>query len=71
MELLEGMKFKHIACVDFKNKSTGGNRGSVSISADTDFICDKYEPIPISKKQQSLSGKQIKNMMKQAKKGRL
>jgi hypothetical protein len=58
-------------CQEFKEKSTGGSSGTVSIGAETTYLCDRYEPIPIHKKEKSLSGKQIKNILKAAKKGRL
>lgn len=58
-------------CIEFKSKSSGGGAGSVSIGADTTFICSKYAPFSPNKKEKPLSGKQIKNMMKLAQRGRL
>ncbi|OGJ90878.1 MAG: hypothetical protein A2268_09550 [Candidatus Raymondbacteria bacterium RifOxyA12_full_50_37] len=63
-------KKKH-KCLEFKAKSTGGSAGAVSISSDMSFICDRYEPVPISKKEKSLSSQEVKSIMKAAKKGRL
>jgi len=58
-------------CLEFKSKSSSGSAGAVSIGADTVFICAKYEPFLQSKENKGVSQKQISNMLKLAKKGRL
>ena len=58
-------------CIEFKSKASGGGAGSVSIGADTTFICTKYVPFVPSKHEKPLTGDQIKKMMKRAQLGRL
>ena len=58
-------------CTEFKSKSSGGASGVVSIGPDTTFLCDKYQPFQISAKEKPLTKKQVNNIMKAARKGRL
>jgi hypothetical protein len=58
-------------CNDFRKMRTGGLGGSVSIGDDSMFICDKWQPFDVTKKEKPLSQKQVKNMLKSAMKGRL
>jgi len=63
-------KKKH-KCIEFKQKSTGGSNGVVSIDTSTNFLCNNYSPMPPPKHDKGLSGKQVKSIMKAAMKGRL
>ncbi|MFH0919989.1 MAG: hypothetical protein V1913_06465 [Fibrobacterota bacterium] len=58
-------------CLEFKQKSTGGSSGTVSIDTSTVFLCDRYAALPPLKHEKSLSGPQVKSIMKAALKGRL
>lgn len=62
---------KKTKCAEFKKKSTGGSSGAVSIGDETNFLCDRFEPIPINKKDKKVTKKQVNNMLKAALKGRL
>ncbi|MBL8027043.1 MAG: hypothetical protein JNL74_11565 [Fibrobacteres bacterium] len=61
---------KKLKCLEFKRKSSGGTDGAISIDTNTTFICDKYDPIP-DKDVKVMSGKDVKNAMKAAMRGRL
>jgi hypothetical protein len=54
-------------CSEFKARRSGGAKGVVSFGGDESFLCDKYVPAPTREK--SLSDKQIKSLLKNAKKG--
>jgi len=58
-------------CLEFKSKTTGGEAGAVSIDASVQFLCDKFDPMPIQKKNQQLSQNAINGLLKRAKTGRL
>jgi hypothetical protein len=58
-------------CIEFKQKSTGGSSGVISIDTSTSFLCASYDPMPPPKQDKGLSGKQVKSIMKAALKGRL
>jgi hypothetical protein len=62
---------KKTRCLEFKNKTTGGSAGAVSIDASIKFLCDKFDPMPIQKKDQRLSSSAISGLLKRAKSGRL
>ncbi|KMQ52002.1 hypothetical protein CHISP_0991 [Chitinispirillum alkaliphilum] len=54
-------------CSEFKAKSTGRSSGVVSFGGEQNFICDRYAPAQTEKK--SFTNKQIKSLLKNAKKG--
>jgi hypothetical protein len=54
-------------CVEFRTKSSGGSAGAVSFGGDEKFICSRYTPAPAENK--LMSDKQIKSLLKNAKKG--
>ncbi|MFP4522859.1 MAG: hypothetical protein ACLFQK_12005 [Fibrobacterota bacterium] len=56
-------------CQEFRMKTTGGSRGSVSIGSETIYFCEKYLPEPPKQKEMSENAK--KNLLKSALKGRL
>ena len=62
---------KKVRCVEFKNMTTGGLAGAVSIDASVKFICDRFDVMPIQKKNMHLSSNQVSNLLKRAKTGKL
>lgn len=56
-------------CADFRRKRTGGLSGAVSFDGSEKFICDEYVPAPPSKK--IMSNRQIKSLLKNARKGHI
>ena len=61
---------KKMKCLEFKRKSSGGSEGAISIDSNTQFICDKYDPIP-DKDLKTMTKNEVKNTMKAALRGRL
>jgi hypothetical protein len=49
-------------CPEFRAKRSGGSTGAVSFGGDEKFLCDRYLPSLADSK--SMSGKQIKALMK-------
>ena len=54
-------------CPEFRSKQTGGTTGVVSFGGDEKFICSRYTPAVVENR--SLSNKQIKSLLKNAKRG--
>jgi hypothetical protein len=54
-------------CPQFRAKRTGGTLGVVSFGGDQKFICDRYTPNPSPT--QAMSNKQVKSLLKIAKRG--
>jgi len=54
-------------CREFAAKRSGGASGVVSFGGGERMICDKY--LPAEKAQKAMSGKQIKSLLKNVKKG--
>ena len=54
-------------CPQFRAKRTGGTSGVVSFGGDQKFICDRYMPNPSPT--QAMSDKQVKSLLKIAKRG--
>jgi hypothetical protein len=54
-------------CPEFRAKQTGGTSGVVSFGGDEKFICNRYEPATVESR--SMSSKQIKSLLKNAKRG--
>jgi hypothetical protein len=54
-------------CPEFRAKQTGGTKGVVSFGGDEKFICSRYMPAEIQSR--SMSNKQIKSLLKNAKRG--
>jgi cell division septum initiation protein DivIVA len=54
-------------CPQFRSKRTGGTAGVVSFGGDQKFICNRYMPNPAPS--QSMSAKQVKSLLKNAKRG--
>lgn len=54
-------------CVTFDKLRTGGSTGAVSFGGDEKFICDRYELLKSDRG--GMNDKQIKSMLKNAKKG--
>jgi hypothetical protein len=54
-------------CPEFRAKRSGGTSGAVSFGGDEKFICLRYIPAPVENR--SMSQKQIKSLLKQAKRG--
>lgn len=55
-------------CAEFNTKRSGGSQGAVSFGGDEQFICKRYIPAPAQSK--TMSDRQIKSLLKNAKKGR-
>jgi hypothetical protein len=62
---------KKMRCMEFKTITTGGTAGAVSIDASVKFLCEKYDALPIQKKNLALSSGQVSNLLKRAKTGKL
>jgi hypothetical protein len=54
-------------CPQFRAKRTGGTTGVVSFGGETKFICDRFVPAPAQS--QTMSDKQVKSLLKLAKRG--
>jgi hypothetical protein len=54
-------------CPEFRSKQTGGTTGVVSFGGDEKFICSRYMPAEVESR--SMSTKQIKSLLKNAKRG--
>jgi hypothetical protein len=54
-------------CPQFRAKRTGGTTGVVSFGGETKFICDRFVPAPAQA--QTMSDKQVKSLLKLAKRG--
>jgi hypothetical protein len=54
-------------CPEFRAKQTGGTSGVVSFGGDEKFICTRYTPAEMVSR--SMSSKQIKSLLKNAKRG--
>ncbi|MDG5813476.1 hypothetical protein QA601_00140 [Chitinispirillales bacterium ANBcel5] len=54
-------------CTEFKAKRSGRASGVVSFGGDQKFICKRY--IPASNEPKTMNNKQIKSLLKNAKKG--
>jgi hypothetical protein len=54
-------------CPQFRAKRTGGTSGVVSFGGDQKFICDRHMPAPSTT--QAMSDKQVKSLLKIAKRG--
>ncbi len=54
-------------CPQFKAKRTGGTSGVVSFGGDQKFICGRYQPNPSPA--QMMSNRQVKSLLKNAKRG--
>jgi hypothetical protein len=54
-------------CPEFRNKKTGGSTGVVSFGGGESFVCSRYTPAVMESR--SMSGKQIKSLLKNAKRG--
>lgn len=54
-------------CSTFRGKRSGGASGVVSFGGEQSFICEKYNPAPAQER--NMSGKQIKSLLKNIKKG--
>jgi hypothetical protein len=54
-------------CPEFRSKQTGGTSGVVSFGGDEKFICRRYSPAEMESR--SMSSKQIKSLLKNAKRG--
>jgi hypothetical protein len=54
-------------CPEFRSKQTGGTSGVVSFGGDEKFICNRYTPAEVENR--SMSSKQIKSLLKNAKRG--
>jgi hypothetical protein len=52
-------------CSEFRTKKTGGTAGVVSFGGDEKFICDRYAPV--GPENRTMSDKQIKSLLKNAK----
>jgi hypothetical protein len=55
------------SCNQFRAKRTGGTAGVVSFGGDQKFICSRYMPNPSPAK--TMSDKQVKSLLKIAKRG--
>ena len=62
---------KKSRCVEFKNLTTGGSAGAVSIDASVKFVCDRFDAMPIQKKNLRMTTGAISNLLKRAKTGKL
>lgn len=54
-------------CSTFRGKRSGGAAGVVSFGGEQSFVCDRFIPAPAQEK--NMSTKQIKSLLKNAKKG--
>ena len=54
-------------CPEFRSKKTGGSTGVVSFGGGESFVCGRFTPAVIESR--SMSGKQIKSLLKNAKRG--
>jgi hypothetical protein len=54
-------------CADFRARTHGGAQGAVSFGGNDALICDRFVPAPPEKK--NMSNKQIKSLLKNAKRG--
>jgi hypothetical protein len=52
------------SCSEFRAKRTGGSSGVVSFGGSQSFVCDKF--VPASSSSKSMSDKQIKSLLKNA-----
>jgi hypothetical protein len=64
---------KKSRCDTFRGWRTGGGSGVVSFGGESNksWLCESYEPMAERKKEQSLSPQQVKNLYKNALKGRI
>jgi hypothetical protein len=54
-------------CTEFRAKRSGGSAGAVSFGGDETFICSRYTPAPAESR--GMSSKEIKKLLKNAKRG--
>ncbi|MFP4415843.1 MAG: hypothetical protein ACLFSB_01075 [Chitinispirillaceae bacterium] len=54
-------------CPEYRKKRTGGIEGVVSYGGNETFICDRFQPEPSDHK--SMNKRQIKSLLKNAKRG--
>ena len=54
-------------CPEFRSKKSGGSAGVVSFGGGESFLCGRYAPAAVESR--SMSDKQIKSLLKNAKRG--
>lgn len=54
-------------CPEFRSKKSGGSTGVVSFGGGESFVCGRYSPATVENR--SMTDKQIKSLLKNAKRG--